>query len=254
MAAAGNGPGPKPTTGAGRDQERGRHCDDLRVSHAVCPGDLLQIRIHVVDVEAGVDQRLTSRRQQHQYVGGRFGTGLWRRCLGLPDLRLALSGEAQQHKTQQGQDGEGNEDRGERNSSGRAGRWRRRPLGLRALGLSGRGSRAGVRCCGIRGRRRWCFSRGEGFSCRCGRRRQRGECRGGVTWTGAFVAWSGASVIRCRRSGGGRSRGRGGSGRRSLRHWNCRTNDGEQRRSRPNDLGVAAKARNDAAAVGDHGA
>ena len=99
-------------------------------------------------------------------------------CLRLRDLSLALPGEAQQHKTHQDQDGEGDQDRAERNSSGRAGRWRRRSLGRRALGLSGRGSRAGARCRGLRGRGRRCSGRGEGFSCRCSRRRRRGECRG----------------------------------------------------------------------------
>ena len=45
---------------------------------------------------------------------------------------------------------------------------------------------------------------------------------------------------------------RGGRGR--LRHRNCRANDGEQCRSRPDDRGAPAEARNDVAAVGDHGA
>ena len=188
LTAAGNGPGPKPTTGAGGDQERGRQGDDLRVSHAVCPGDLLQIRIHVVDVEAGVDQRLPSRRQQHQHVGGRFGTDSRRSRLRLRDLTLALPGEAQQHKTHQDQDGEGDQDRAERNSSSRAGRWRGRSLGRRALGLSGRGSRAGARCRGLRRRGRRRSGRGEGFSRRCSRRSRRGEFRAGVVWRGASVA------------------------------------------------------------------
>ena len=113
LAAAANSPGPKLTTGAGRDQKRGRQGDDLRVSHAVCPGNLLQIRIHVVDVEAGVDQRLPGRGQQHQYVGGRFGTPSRQSCLRLWGLTLALPGEAQQHKTHQNQDGEGDQDRAE---------------------------------------------------------------------------------------------------------------------------------------------
>ena len=45
-----------------------------------------------------------------------------------------------------------------------------------------------------------------------------------------------------------------GVGRGRLRHRNCRANDGEQCRSRPNDLGAPAEARDDVAAVGDHGA
>ena len=56
------------------------------------------------------------------------------------------------------------------------------------------------------------------------------------------------------RRGGGRSGGLGRGGRGRLRHRNSRTNDGEQCHSRPNDLGAPAEARDDAAAVGDHGA
>ena len=72
--------------------------------------------------------------------------------------------------------------------------------------MSGRGSRAGARCRGLRRRGRRCSGRGEGFSCRCSRRRRRGEYRAGVAWPGASVAWRGASVVRRGRSGGGRSR------------------------------------------------